>query len=80
MPEQIKISRGIDVDTLVPEDSIHPRDGQEKGYYGYSPETDRDQYTVAGVTGGTATTTDKPDTTAKARADKNFEPLKGSTK
>jgi hypothetical protein len=40
---------------------VHPRDGQEHGYYGTLPHTeDPEAHTVAGVTGGTANVADEP--------------------
>ena len=70
-----------DIDQLSKEDFIHPLDATKHGYSGYSPEADRHQYTLAGVTeglesSGESKSADKPGD-MKARADKNFAPLKG---
>lgn len=84
MPDQIKISRGIDIDSVKEDEFIHPRDAADHGYYGVSPETDRDQYTVAGVTkdlpgpSGTAKTSDKPDPDAEKRMKSNTEALRSN--
>lgn len=46
-------------DTSV--NKVAPQDGQEHGYIGQAhPDKNRDDYTVAGVTGGTAKADDKP--------------------
>jgi hypothetical protein len=43
---------------------VAPVDGPEHGYIGYVPdETPNEDYTVAGVTGGTANVADKPKST-----------------
>lgn len=78
MPDLIDTSDRTDIEQVPEDDFVKPTDGPDKGYWGYSPETDRDQYTVAGVTGGTAKTSDKPDAAAKSRAEKSYEALKGS--
>ncbi len=56
MPDLIGTSDRTDIEQVPENDFVKPADGPDKGYWGYSPETDRDQYTVAGVTGGTAKT------------------------
>ena len=73
--------RHVDVDQLSKDDIIPLSEANKHGYWGYSPETDREQYTVAGVTKdldstGQSKSADKPGD-MKARADKNFAPLKG---
>lgn len=46
-------------DTSV--NKVAPQDGQEHGYIGQThPDKNRDDYTVAGVTGATAKANDKP--------------------
>lgn len=71
-------NRYFDIDELSKDDFIHPLDATEHGYRGVSPETDRDQYTVAGVTGGTAKASDRPDPDAEKRMKSNTEALRGS--
>ena len=49
----------VHTDTSV--NKVAPQDGQEHGYIGQAhPDKNRDNYTVAGVTGGTAKADDKP--------------------
>lgn len=49
----------VHTDTSV--NKVAPQDGQEHGYIGQAhPDKNRDDYTVAGVTGGTAKADDKP--------------------
>lgn len=49
----------VHTDTTV--NKVAPLDGPEHGYVGQAhPDKNRDDYTVAGVTGGTAKTDDKP--------------------
>lgn len=73
-----------DIETVPAEEFVKPEDGAEHGYWGYSPETDRQQYTVAGVTkdlpgpSGTAKASDKPDSARKAALDDKTSALRGS--
>lgn len=50
MPDVYGPGRRADVDQLSKEDFIPVTEANKHGYWGYSPEADRDQYTVAGVT------------------------------
>lgn len=81
MPDTSGAGRHADIDKLEEGEFIPVAEANKHGYWGYSPETDRHQYTVAGVTEGLSSTGElkssaKPED-GKARADKNFAPLKG---
>ena len=84
MPDLIGTSGRVDIEQIDKDEWVNPQDATERGYWGYSPEGDRDQYTVAGVTkdlpgpSGTAQASDKPDPVAEKRVKANTEPLKGS--
>jgi hypothetical protein len=63
-----------------PEDApvVHPGDAHEHGYWGSVPDMEPNHsYTVAGVTGGTGKSGDKPSDAAKERAERNTDALKG---
>lgn len=81
MPDTSGAGRHADIDQLKEGDFIPVTEANRHGYWGYSPEADRNQYTVAGVTEGLDSTgesksADKPGD-MKARTEKNFAPLKG---
>lgn len=55
---------------------VAPADGPEYGYVGEAhPDKDRDAYTVAGVTGSTATAQDKPPSDAADSVRSKWKPL-----
>lgn len=72
MADQIKVTRGIDIESVGKDEFIHPIDGPKHGYYGFSPKSveDREASTLAGVTkdlqgsSGTAKSDDKSGTAA----------------
>lgn len=81
MPDVYGAGRHADVDQLKEEDFIPVTEANKHGYWGYSPEADREQYTVAGVTKGLDSTGELKSSAkqddAKTRTEKNFAPLKG---
>jgi hypothetical protein len=86
MADQIKITRGIDIESVDKDEFIHPIDGPKHGYYGFSPKTkaDRESSTLAGVTrdlpgpSGTANVSDKPSADAEKRMKANTDALRSS--
>jgi hypothetical protein len=86
MADQIKITRGIDIESVGKDEFIHPIDGPKYGYYGFSPKSDadRESSTLAGVTrdlpgpSGTANVGDKPNPDAEKRMKDNTAALRGS--
>ena len=64
----------------MPEDAkvVSREEAHEHGYWGQVPDQEPNHvYTVAGVTGGTAQSGDKPSDAAKERAERNTDALKG---
>jgi hypothetical protein len=59
-----------------PPNYVAPADGPEHGYIGQvHPEKNNDDYTVAGVTGGTAKASDTPPSSAADDTRKAWKPL-----
>lgn len=55
---------------------VAPQDGPEHGYVGEAhPDKNRDDYTVAGVTGSTANAQDKPPSAAADSVRAKWKPL-----
>ncbi|MGH3881951.1 MAG: hypothetical protein ACREX8_00065 [Gammaproteobacteria bacterium] len=78
MPDLIGTSGRVDIEKVDKNKWVDPENAHGKGYWGYSPEEDRDQYTVAGVTGGTANASGAPDPAAEKRVRDSAAPLRGS--
>jgi hypothetical protein len=68
----------VDIETVSEDKFVKPSDGHDHGYWGFVPdETPNEDYTVAGVVGGTSNASDKPSGAAKERAERNTDALKG---
>lgn len=81
MPDVYGPGWRADVDQLKEEDFIPVTEANKHGYWGYSPEADREQYTVAGVTkdldeAGQPKSLGNQDA-LKARSEKSVAPVKG---
>lgn len=64
----------------LPEDAKHVpiEDAHEHGYWGTAVDQEPNSiYTVAGVTGGTAQSGDKPSDAARQRSERSHDALKG---
>jgi hypothetical protein len=64
----------------LPEDAkfVHFDEAHEHGYWGAVPDQEPNSvYTVAGVTGGTSKSDERPSGAAKERAERNTDALKG---
>lgn len=66
----------------LPEDAkfVPIHEAHEHGYWGAVPDQEPNEvYTVAGVTGGTAKSDDKPSQAAKDRSEKNTDALRSKS-